>query len=282
MKQRQFLPLLSHLTLNDYFLTRLLSLQDDGTVFTLDWGLSSIKKLSAEPGHQVMASQPQSQWGNPEGGGGEPSWTRNALSSGRWVLWIWPRGLELSDSPSEASTYPKTWTCSEQALDSQWCTQPFRVRGHHAARPTGQVECCTAAPLVAFPNTSLSHDNRSLACSFRHLVISMACLGSQWLWVWSACPQPFFLRTSLTSLPLALSDSLFPKLLLSYWEVELNFSLLTSSQLRVTRKAVDCHEVSIHLFYSLPSTMTYRDKPGKFCQLHSYCLVVIWPSLLRA
>lgn len=82
MKQRQFLPLLSHLTLNDYFLTRLLSLQDDGTVFTLDLGLSSIKKLSAEPGHQVMVSQPQSQWGNPEGGGGEPSWTRNCF-----VIW---------------------------------------------------------------------------------------------------------------------------------------------------------------------------------------------------
>lgn len=37
-----------------------------------------------------------------------------------------------------------------------------------------QVECCPAAPLVAFPNTSLSHDARSLACCFCHLVVSMA------------------------------------------------------------------------------------------------------------
>lgn len=143
----------------------------------------------------------------------------------------------------------------------------FRVRGHCAARPAGQVECCTAAPLVAFPNTSLSHDNQSLACYFRHLVISMACLGSQWLWVWRACPQPFFLRTSSTSLPLALSDSLFPKLLLSYsgnWTQFLPPDILPAE----SNKKSSWSRWGVHLFHSLPSTMTYRDKPGKFCQLH--------------
>lgn len=56
---------MSHLDLNGYFLTRLLSLQDDRTVFTLDLGLSSTKKLSAEPGSQVMALWAKSQWGKP-------------------------------------------------------------------------------------------------------------------------------------------------------------------------------------------------------------------------
>ena len=40
-------------------------------------------------------------------------------------------------------------------------------------------------------NTSLSHNDRSLACYFRHLVISMACLGSRWLSVESLSPALF-------------------------------------------------------------------------------------------
>ena len=147
-------------------------------------------------------------------------------------------------SHSEASTCSKALTCSKWAPDSQWCTQPLRVRGRHAAGQAGQVECCTAAPLVAFPNTSLSHNDWSLACYFCHLVISMACLGSQWLYMRSACPQPFFLRTNWTSLPLALSNPLFPKLLAT-WGVELDFSLPTSSRLKVMRKTVDHGEMSI-------------------------------------
>lgn len=49
--------------------------------------------------------------------------------------------------------------------------QPLRVRGHPAANQSRRVECCTAATLDAFPNTSLSHDDRSLACYFCHLVV---------------------------------------------------------------------------------------------------------------
>lgn len=34
--------------------------------------------------------------------------------------------------------------------------------------------------------------------------------------------------------------------------------------------------------HSPPSTMTWRDKPGEFCQVRFVLLVVIWPSLIRA
>ena len=65
------------------------------------------------------------------------------------------------------------------------------------------------------------------------------------------------------------------------WEVELNFSLLTSSQLRVIRKAVDHSEVSIFsILCHLPCLTGIS--PGNFVSYISYCLVVIWPSLLRA
>lgn len=96
----------------------------------------------------------------------------------------------------------KAWTCSEWALDFQCCMQPLRVRGHCAANQPRQVECCTAAPLVAFSNTFLSHDDRSLASYFCHLVILVWGLSGY------ACGEtissPFLLRTSSTSLPLAL------------------------------------------------------------------------------
>ena len=179
--------------------------------------------------------------------------------------WTWASDL-AKWSPSGASTFAKTWTCSEQALDSQWCTQPFRVRGHRAARPAGQVECCTAAPLVAFPTPPYP------TTIGRWHAIS-ATLSSQWLvwglggWVWRACPQPFSLRTSSTSLPLALSDSLFPKLLLSYlgsWTQFLPPDILPAE----SNKKSSWSQWGVHLFHSLPSTMPYRDKPGKFCQLH--------------
>lgn len=65
------------------------------------------------------------------------------------------------------------------------------------------------------------------------------------------------------------------------WEVELSFSLLTSSQLRVIRKAVDRSEVSIFsILCHLPCLTGIS--PGNFVSCISYCLVVIWPSLLRA
>lgn len=48
------------------------------------------------------------------------------------------------------------------------------VRGHPAVNQTGQVECGPAAPLVAFPDTSLSHDDRALTAV-------SATLSSQWL-----------------------------------------------------------------------------------------------------
>lgn len=70
-----------------------------------------------------------------------------------------------------------------------WCMQSLGSWGYPAVNQTGQVECGPAAPLVAFPNTSLSHDDRSLACCFCHLVISMASRGFQWLCMWRACPQ---------------------------------------------------------------------------------------------
>ena len=75
--------------------------------------------------------------------------------------------------------------------------QPLRVRGHPAVNQMGQVECCPAAPLLAFPDTSLSRNDLSLACCFCHLVISMACLRSQWLCMWRACPQSFFSQDKL-------------------------------------------------------------------------------------
>lgn len=62
-QQRHFLSLMGLLDLNGYFITRLLSLQDDRNVFTLDLGLSFIKKLSAEPRSQVRALWAESQWG---------------------------------------------------------------------------------------------------------------------------------------------------------------------------------------------------------------------------
>lgn len=98
---------------------------------------------------------------------------------------------------SEASACSEAGTCAEWAPDCQRCVQPLGVRGRLAVNQTRQVECRPAAPLVAFPDTSLSHDDLSLACCFCHLVISMACLRSQWLCMWRACPRSFFSQDKL-------------------------------------------------------------------------------------
>lgn len=139
----------------------------------------------------------------------------------------------------------KAWTCSEWALDSQRSMQPLRVRGHHAANQPRQVECCTAAPLVAFSNTFLSHDDRSLASYFCHLVILV--------WGLSGCvcgktiSSPFFFSGQ------AQLHFLWPYQTLCFqnrysatWGVKLNSSLPTSSQLKVMRKTMD-HGVDVHL-----------------------------------
>lgn len=98
----------------------------------------------------------------------------------------------LKDPTVRPQRASKAGTCSEWAPDFQCCMQPLRVRGHRAVSQMGQVECGRAAPRVAFPNTFLSHDEQLLACRFCHLVVSMACLGSQWRCMWRACPVLFF------------------------------------------------------------------------------------------
>lgn len=120
-------------------------------------------------------------------------------------------------SHSVALTRCKAWTCSEWAPDFQCRMQPLKVRGHHAVNHMGQVECGSAAPLVAFPDTSLSHDDRSLACYFCHLVVSMACLGSRWLCLWRARPILVFSgQAQLHFLCPYQASPVFPKLLLSH------------------------------------------------------------------
>lgn len=203
IKRWQFLPLLSHLDLNGYFLTRLLSLQYNRTVFTLEWRLSSIKKLSAEPESQVMVLWARSQWGEPGG---------KALPGKKcfiiWSLDLMEFSSDLAErSHSEALTRPTAWTCSKWAPDSQWCMQPLGVRGHRAANQPRQVECRTAAAWLRFPTPPyprMAAGQHAVSATLSHLC------------VWRACPQCFFLRTSSASLPLALSSPLFPKLLISH------------------------------------------------------------------
>lgn len=84
---------MSHLDLNGYFLTRLLSLQDDRTMFTLDLGLSSTKKLSAEPGSQVMALWAKSQWGKPRG--------KNLMDKKGFIIW----SLSLTELCSDLASF---------------------------------------------------------------------------------------------------------------------------------------------------------------------------------
>lgn len=84
---------MSHLDLNGYFLTRLLSLQDDRTMFTLDLGLSSTKKLSAEPGSQVMALWAKSQWGKPTG--------KNLMDKKGLIIW----SLSLTELCSDLASF---------------------------------------------------------------------------------------------------------------------------------------------------------------------------------
>lgn len=74
-------------------------------------------------------------------------------------------------SHSQSSMHSQAWTCSEWAPDSQGCMQPLRVRGppcHQPVRAGGVLHSCTP---VTFPNTSWSHDDRSLACYFCRVVI---------------------------------------------------------------------------------------------------------------
>lgn len=113
-----------------------------------------------------------------------------------------------------------------------------------------------------------------------------ATLSSQWL-VWglsgSECgepvPSPFFSGQVRLRFLWPYQTPCFQNCYSATWEVELNFSLPTSSQLRVIRKAVDRGEVSIFSILSHLPCLT-GISPGNFVSCISYCLVVIWPSLL--
>lgn len=108
-------------------------------------------------------------------------------------------------SRSEGLTRSTAWTRSEWTPDSQWCMQPLRVRGHHAANQTRQVECRTAALWLHFPTPPCP----TMLARWHAVPATLS-----YLCVWRACPQCCFLRTSSTSLPPALSNPLFPKLLI--------------------------------------------------------------------
>lgn len=155
--------------------------------------------------------------------------------------------------------------------------QPLGGRGHEAATQAEQWN-------VAFPNTSLSHDDRSLACYFCHLVISMACLGSQWLWVWRALSPVLSSQDRLDFTSSGLINPWFPKLSLSHlgsWTWLLPPLAPASSQLKVMRKTIDRAEMSA--LPILPSRPWLRgDQPVEFSQLRFMLLVVVRPSLLQA
>lgn len=100
-----------------------------------------------------------------------------------------------------------------------------------------------------------------------------ATLSPEWL-VWGLCgsacgepvPSSFFfpLRTSSTSLPLALSNPLFPKLLLSHLGGGTHSSFPTSPQLKAMRKPVTVARVSL-----LPPPPVYHDQGRRACRILS-------------
>lgn len=129
---------------------------------------------------------------------------------------------------------------------------PLKV-SHRAVSQLGQVECGRAAPLVAFPNTFLSHDDQLLACYFCHLVVSMACLGSQWLCMWRACPVLFFSGQAQLHFLWPYQALCFQNCYSATWGVELESSFPTSSQPKIMRKTIDQVKRSISPFSaSLP------------------------------
>lgn len=199
------------------------------------------------------------------------AWGRSHVDKKSFIIWSLSLAELSSDlagrSHSEASVVFQGLSLlragpgfpAMRAASQRWgppCCQPDGAEGVSLSCTSGCI-----------PDTSLPRDDGWLACCFCHLVSLMACLGTLWLCVWRACPQFFFfspLRTSSTSLPLALSNPLFPKLLLSHLGGGTHSSFPTSPQLKAMRKPVTVARVSL-----LPPPPVYHDQGRRACRILS-------------
>lgn len=246
---------MSHLDLNGYFLTRLLSLQYDRTVFTLERGLSSIKKLSVQPESQVMVLWAKSQEGKPWG---------ESPHGWEMLYHLVPESYGIQQWPSRM--IPQWGLNTFHGLNALWMDSRFPVM--HAAPQGQRPSCCQSdkaggmshsCTLVAFPNTSLSHNACTLACCSCHLVI-LVCVES--------LSPVLFSQDKLNFTSSRLIEPFVSKIVnQATWGVELNSTLPISSQLKVMRKTI-AHSEDVHGPHFPQSIMPSIDKAVEFCQLH--------------